>query len=43
MGKSLKQFWRPYYDACLQNEDVIISLASSELNKFFLLKFKREW
>ena len=35
MGKSLKQFWRPYYDACLQNEDVIISFASSEFEQVF--------
>lgn len=34
-GKSLKQFWRPYFDAAVEQEDLIISLASSEFEQVF--------
>lgn len=34
-GKSLKQFWRPYYDEQVAGEDLIISLASSEFEQVF--------
>lgn len=33
--QSLKQYWRPYYDAEVTDEDVLLSLASSEFEQVF--------
>ena len=34
-GKSLKTFWKAFYDKALQEEDLIISLLSSEFETAF--------
>lgn len=34
-SQSLKQYWRPYYDAEVADDDVILSLASSEFEQVF--------
>ncbi|HFH9945782.1 TPA: peroxide stress protein YaaA [Streptococcus suis] len=43
IGKqSLKQYWRPHYDAEVADEDVLLSLASSEFEQVFSPKVQEK-
>lgn len=34
-GKSLRKFWQPYFDQALKNDEIILSLLSSEFEEVF--------
>ncbi|MGT2887903.1 peroxide stress protein YaaA [Streptococcus didelphis] len=42
-GKSLKNFWRPHYDAFIKKDMTIISLLSSEFEDVFSKDRKKLW
>ena len=42
-GEILKGFWKASYDQALQDEDLIISLLSSEFETVFSRRFKIGW